>query len=59
MNILQYFPEDMRRSCSDICCEQKKHAIEVDVLTKRVVIVTPQKEDYSEEDSQYFLKVRR
>ena len=45
----------MRRSCLDIASEQLKHPIEVDVSTKRVVIVTPSTDDHSDEDSKYFL----
>lgn len=57
MNLLHYFPESNRRSCHEITSQATKHPIDVDVNTKRVLIVTTDKNDHCEEDSQYFLTV--
>lgn len=40
-------------------CEQIKHPIEVDVNTKRVLILTSSREDHHEEDNKYFLIVKK
>lgn len=57
--LLSFFPPESRRSCSDGFSEPLKHPTEVDCNTKRVVIVTGSRCDHEEEDSKYFLVLRR
>lgn len=48
LSIEQYFPENHRRYCedSDIKLNYKKHPAWVDSFTKRVMIVTPNKNEF-------------
>ena len=57
LDLLQYFPEQFRRSCEEISCQATKHPVEVDTNTQRVVIVTRSTQDHLLEDNQYFLIV--
>jgi hypothetical protein len=57
--LLKYFPESFRRSCKEITCGSIKHPIEVDIHTKRVVILTGSKDDHLEEDNKYFLVIKK
>ena len=47
-----------RLSCLDLTCTGLKHPAEVDFNTKRVIIVTGNRKDHLQEDSQYFLVVK-
>jgi hypothetical protein len=58
MELLSYFPEELRRSCSEIPFEPK-HPTEVDIQTRRVIILTSLASDHHEEDSSYFLTVEQ
>lgn len=47
MNVLSYFCKANRRSCHDMSSQSTKHPIDVDVNTKRVVILNSNKNEYS------------
>lgn len=59
LHLLNFFHAENRRSCSDCYNESLKHPTEVDCNTKRVVIVTGSREDHLEEDSKYFLVIKK
>lgn len=59
VGLLKYFPESLRRSCEDLGCEPIQHPTEVDINTKRVVIMTGSKDGHLEEDNKYFLVVKQ
>lgn len=61
LGIEEYFPEEHRRYSEeeDVKLSQKKHASWVDSNTRRVMIVTPNREDYDEEDKKYFLVLNK
>lgn len=55
LRISKYFPTAMRRFCDLKNKDDQKHAIEVDRETRRVMIITPNREDHRHEFDQYFL----
>lgn len=52
------FPETHRRFCEVQNHDDLKHAIQIDQDTRRVIIVTPSREDHLQEDEKYFLILR-
>lgn len=59
LQLLNFFHAENRRSCNDCYSEPLKHPTEVDCNTKRVVIVTGSREDHLEQDSKYFLVIKK
>lgn len=50
LNISDYFPKESRKFCNLDHIDTLKHAISVDKDSRRVIILTPDKYDHSEED---------
>jgi hypothetical protein len=59
LHLSNFFNAESRRSCSDCYNESLKHPTEVDCNTKRVIIVTGTHKDHIEEDSKYFLVIKK
>lgn len=59
LHLINFFHVENRRSSSDCYNEPLKHPTEVDYNTKRVIILTGTREDHLEEDSQYFLVLKK
>jgi hypothetical protein len=57
--LARFFPQERRRSCSDVYSETLKHPTEIDFNTKRVIIVTTTSADHLAEDSKYFWVLKR
>jgi hypothetical protein len=58
LGLAVYFKKDHRLYYAE-SPEKMKHPTEVDSNIKRVVILTGSRQDHSEEDSQYFLVLKR
>lgn len=59
LHLINFFHLENRRSCNDCYSEALKHPTEVDCNTKRVVILTGNREDHLDEDSKYFLVIKQ
>lgn len=59
LHLSNFFTLENRRSCNDCYNEPMKHPTEVDYNTKRVIILTGTREDHLDEDSKYFLVVKK
>ena len=59
LHLINFFRVENRRSCNDCYSEALKHPTEVDCNTKRVVILTGNRADHLDEDSKYFLLIKK
>ena len=58
LRISEYFPSTHRKFCAFSHQDTKKHGVDIDGDTRRVIILTPSHEDYVEEDEKYFLVLK-